>query len=215
MCGSRRHPFQTPSQASDVSKDCGLFQLSGEAATCLTIDQGIIICFLNLFKRITGSSHSRKVFPGVFVAPSCKRSRKTFLRFRISAQQLTATLESHRWTYTWITWPGFLLFPSSIAAILPIFLSIPDRPISDKNSSCSFSRAFVDTNMQALCNAFISVREIHWATKHTVPSMRGLLFVTLQPLPQLCRFLFFAPAHSPGCGLYVFQVFFEVLSALH
>ena len=43
----------------------------------------IFICFLNVFGRTTGSSHSKKVLPDVFVAPSCKRSCRIFLRFRM------------------------------------------------------------------------------------------------------------------------------------
>ena len=45
---------------------------------------------------------------------------------------------------------------------------------SNRNSSFSFSRACMDTSIQALRHAFISVREIHLATKHTNAFLLGL-----------------------------------------
>ena len=42
--------------------------------------------------------------------------------------QIPSIFKSHRWTHTWITWPGSLLFPSGIFAILLTFLFAPDCP---------------------------------------------------------------------------------------
>ena len=56
----------------------------------------------------------------------------------VLAQQLTAFFKSHRWTKTWITWPGSLLFPSGIVPIplstFPRFIFLRHGPF--QNRSC-------------------------------------------------------------------------------
>ena len=64
-------------------------------------------------------------------------------------------------THLWVTRQDFLLFPSSTYAILLTFLSTPDCPCRSRVLYTPFSRVLMDTSIQALCSAFISITEIH------------------------------------------------------
>ena len=76
----------------------------------------------------------------------------------------------------------------------------------------------MDTSIQALCNALISFRgrSIRLPSTSCVPSwvkIHGCGAFCSSPSICFHNFVVFSsyiPAHSPGCGVCVFQVFFEV-----
>ena len=85
---------------------------------------------------------------------------------------------------------------------LPFFWHFfPRSSVSDKNSSYSFSRAFMETSTQSLCDAFIPSMETHSATKHTIFSildwnsgLRRLLILIFVLCPESSRLGFFTTA---------------------
>ena len=117
---------------------------------------GIIICFFNVYRRFTSSNYSGKDLPGLLVAPCFTRSRRTFLRFRISAHQLTAML--NRIIGLCLDHMAGLSSVSIRFCHFLTCLSIPDCPDQTVIKQELF-RFLSWTQAHALCNPLIYLRE--------------------------------------------------------